>query len=259
MYIYKLPICAESMFLNIHLEGCDDNGERLESLAESNKPFGISLVPVLLAPNHEVFTSGVYRADYYYPERVVEILKQCAKMPNIVFGQQGLTHYCLPCFEQKDKKDPWHENSCLYQTGRAAGKQGKFMKEGRTLIEDKIGVSPVIYVAPNHQFDEFSLDATRELGYRYFAERAVLEIKSYSDDGQRILPERKVNESGQIFYIHYDEIKINSAKCDAILKDSLPIEKIDFGESFSLDRWANRVLVKFRKKMRDVKKKRLYI
>lgn len=46
-------------FVDIHLEGCDDNGKRIEQMAKLGKPFSLSIVPVLMNPDHEVFNSGV--------------------------------------------------------------------------------------------------------------------------------------------------------------------------------------------------------
>ena len=41
------------MLLDIHLEGCDDKGEQFRKVEELEKPFIISIPPVLLLPNHE--------------------------------------------------------------------------------------------------------------------------------------------------------------------------------------------------------------
>jgi len=67
------------MFLDIHLEYSDDNGERLGKIAGLGKPFSVSVVPVLLLPNHEVFKKDIYPKDYSYPERIAGLLKELAK------------------------------------------------------------------------------------------------------------------------------------------------------------------------------------
>jgi len=98
------------MFLDIHLESCDDNGERLIRIAKIGKPFSISVVPVLFLPKHDVFNTGIYPSDLAYSKEIVNTLKELAGNRNVFFGQQGFSHYCAECFKEKEKKSAHHEN-----------------------------------------------------------------------------------------------------------------------------------------------------
>jgi hypothetical protein len=89
------------MFLDIHLEYCDDKGERLRQIAEIGKPFNISPIPVLFLPRNDVFRTGVYPLNFYYPREIVKLLKYLVKSNlNITFGQQGFMHYCPDCYRK---------------------------------------------------------------------------------------------------------------------------------------------------------------
>lgn len=241
------------MFLDIHLEKCDDKGERLRSILESGKPFGISVVPVLLMPEHEAFKTGVYPADYFYPREIVDILKKCSENPNVVFGQQGFLHYCPECFQAKEKHDPWHENRCLYGRRKSADEQAAFMRKGKRVIEDVLGVSPIIYSTPNHQFDGNTLEAARKLGYSYFTERAVINLSPHAERGLIILPERKPHQSGEVFYTHYDQIADSPGRHSDIINGSQPLYRLQI-ENNPAGVFLNSGLSTARKWFRDLKK-----
>ena len=201
-------ILVKFNMLNIHLEYCDDKGEKLRKISKLNKPFCISLIPILLTPEHKSF-GGVYSKNYSYPKEIVELLKELAKNSNIIFGQQGLLHYCKNCFLEKDKKDSWHENYCLYKKPLSIKEQMKFMQEGKKIIEEKLSISPKLYVPPNHMFDNNTLIAAKKLGFEYFADRAMRKLSPYSYKGLVILPEIKLGQDGEIVYTHYDEMTDN--------------------------------------------------
>ena len=93
--------------------------------------------------------NGVYPSDYFYSEKIVGLLKELSKEKDINFGQQGFAHYCKECFKEKENKDPWHENMCLYKKPLLVREQTEFMKKGKNVIEDVLEVSPIIYDAPN--------------------------------------------------------------------------------------------------------------
>ncbi len=63
------------MILDIHLEKCDDNGERLEKILSLRKPIILSLVPVLMIPEHKSFKNGIYPSNYFYPQKFIDLLK----------------------------------------------------------------------------------------------------------------------------------------------------------------------------------------
>lgn len=222
------------MFLDIHLEGCDDNGERLEKIAKLGKPFNISVVPVLLLPEHELFRNGVYPHDYHYPKKIMGLLKELAKEKQISFGQQGFTHYCPGCFKRKKRRDPWHENRCLYGQEKSIAEQMAFMGQGKNSIVENIhGVCPSIYATPNHQGDENTKIAASVLDYEYLAVKDLIGLAPYMDGGLKILPQRKVGQSGIVFYTHYDKIAETNEifeKHMEILKSSIPLSELEFVE-----------------------------
>lgn len=237
------------MHLDIHLEACDDNGEKLLDLARTRKPFTISPVPVLLTPKHESFGNGVY-TNYSYPKRIVEILKDILQEPQITLGQQGYTHFCNPCFNLKNKRDSWHENMCLYQNSFSVEEQSSFMQQGKKILEDNFNVSPTLYVPPNHQFDKNTKKAAKKLGFRYFGLQGILNVPPYSKNGLIILPERKPGKKGEIFYTHYDQMKGNFSFYKNLIKNSIPLNKIHFSEKPNIAQ-PNDYLVVLKKKIRD--------
>jgi hypothetical protein len=240
------------MHLDIHLEYCDDSGEKLTNLAKTGKPFTISPVPVLLTPEHESFKNGIY-TNYSYPKKIVEILREILQEPQITLGQQGYTHFCGSCFGKKEKKDPWHENACLYQDSFSIEKQMEVIKTGKNILEEKFNVSPVLYVPPNHQFDQNTKMAAKKLGFKYFALQGILNICPYSEGGLVVLPERKFGKNGKIFYIHYDHVKDKSLNFMNILEKSNALNEIDFTEKPNMAP-LNDYLVVLKKRARDWKK-----
>lgn len=246
------------MILNIHLERIDDNGERLIRILDTKKAVVISVVPLLLTPNHEAFRSGIHPPDYYYPEKVVGILKKHPKNANIYFGQQGYLHYCLDCLKRKVERDPWHENKCLYGNEKTPEEQKKILQKGKKIIESTLGISPVAYVPPNHQFDDSTKIAAAELGYKYFVVRNLNNINPYKEKNLIILPESKLNEEqeGEIVYAHYDEMKDNFNKYLELIEKSKPLEKIRISEQTSEKIVENEEKIIKRKKERDAKKQK---
>ena len=254
------------MFLDIHLEYCDDKGERLKKLADFGAPFNLSLVPILLMPEHRVFKNGVYPSDYYYPLQIVDMLKDLAKNnSNITFGQQGFAHYCIDCHEKFIKNggrkkgawpDPWHENKCLYGKTKSVDEQAEFMQRGKNVIENILGVSPVIYVAPNHQKDRNTNIAAEQLNYKYLADRAILNVPPYKEGNLIIIPEREeLGKKGEIFYTHYDRMKENFWDYINILDESFSPDKITLSEKSKFKTNLNYQLLIKRKQLRDIIKR----
>ncbi|MBI2046887.1 DUF2334 domain-containing protein [Candidatus Pacearchaeota archaeon] len=239
--------------LDVHLERCDDKGERLRKMLEIGESFIISIPPVLLLPEHETFRNGVYPNDYYYPKEIVEVLEECAKNKNIVFGQQGYTHYCPECFKSKEKRDPWHENRCLYGDKKQVEEQLKIISTGRKIIEDKLKVTPYMYVPPNHQFDGNTLIAAKKAGYNYFAERAIINFAPYSDGDLIILPEGDIGSKTEVVYTHYDQMKGREGEYFEEIRFSEPLHSLDIKIKPVLAE-LNRGLVTARKIFRDAVK-----
>jgi hypothetical protein len=244
------------MFLNIHLEFCDDKGERLLKIAEFGKPFSISVVPVLFVPNHRVFSEGVYPSELAYSGEVVDILKELVRSKDVFFGQQGLSHYCPECLKEKGKKSPHHENMCLYGKAKSVSEQVEFMSEGGEIIKSVLGVSPRLYTPPNHQYDGNSIIAARRLGFDFFVVRRLIEISPYKEKGLIILPESKLGEAGEIVYAHYDETANKLERYSEIIRQSSSLYNITPPTRQSQSRIQenyNRLLLA--KQRRDIKKR----
>lgn len=253
------------MFLDMHLEYCDDKGERLKKLADFGAPFNISLVSGLLLPKHEVFKNGVYPSDYYYSPEIVDVLKSLVKYkPNVTFGQQGFLHYCPDCYEKfiknggregKGWPDPWHENKCLYGKTKSVDEQAEMMSKGKKIIEDVLEVSPIIYATPNHQYDNNTKIASEQIGYRFFADRAILNILPYKEGNLIILPERDLGQRGQVFYTHYDRMKENFWDYIELLDESTSLGEIALSEKSKFKTALNYWLLTKRKQLRDLVKR----
>jgi hypothetical protein len=240
------------MILNIHLEYCDDNGERLEQVAKIRKPFNICPIPVFFIPTHEIFRSEVFSPKDFYPEKIVGLLKELSKEEYVGWGQQGFAHYCPECFKEKEKKDPWHENSCLYSK-KSVNEQAKIIEKGKNTIEEVLGISPTIYVAPNHQSNNDTKIITERLGYKYFTERGMLNLPAYEENGLIILPERTLGQSGEVFYAHYDLMKDNFESYLDLIKNSEPLENIKVSKKPKFKSTINDQLLIGRKRLRDLK------
>jgi hypothetical protein len=250
------------MFLDVHLEYCDDKGERLRQIAETGKPFNLSPVPIFFFPRNEVFRTGVYPLNLHYSREVIEVLKHLVKTnSNVTFGQQGFSHYCSTCYgefiqhggrKKNSWPDPWHENKCLSGKARSVDEQAGFMLKGKKVIEEILEVSPVIYVAPNHQFDKNTKMAAEQVGYQFFAERGILTSTPYRDGNLIILPERKINLDGKVVYTHYDEMAGSFSEYLKILNASTPLTEIAPLEKSRFKSALNYQLLIGKKKLRDV-------
>jgi len=235
--------------LDIHLEYCPDNGKKLRKIAELNKPFCISVVPVLFQPNHKAFGT-IYPKDYHYPSKIVKTLKELVKNPNVILGQQGFLHYCPDCFKFRNKRGCHHENYCLYSKPKSIKEQMKFMQEGKKIIEERLGVSPKLYVPPNHMFDDNTLIAAKKLGFEYFADRAMMNLPPYNLKRLIILPEIKLGQVGEIVYAHYDDITNNFEDYLKLIRSS------NYSGKIIPRKIAPSKILKNRRLKLDVKKKR---
>lgn len=240
------------MFLDIHLESCDDKGERLMRMAELRKPFSVSVVPVLFLPKHEVFKAGIYTPDLAYSKEIINILKKLARSKNVFFGQQGFSHYCPECL--KNEKRPHHENMCLYGKTKSVNEQIEFMSKGKEVIEKVLRVSPILYVPPNHQYDKNSIIAAQKLGFNFFAVRRLIEIFPYRKKNLVILPEARLREKGELVYAHYDETTNEFERYLEIVKQSNPLDAIIPMKQSQSKIQENYKQMLFIKKRRDAEK-----
>jgi peptidoglycan/xylan/chitin deacetylase (PgdA/CDA1 family) len=87
------------------------------------------------------------------------------------------------------------------------------MKRGREELEKLIGVTPELFVPPNHHFDEATLEAAAELEYKFFTDQAVIRIKPYKFGDMLVIPEGNMVGKGirgrAAVYIHYNRISSN--------------------------------------------------
>jgi len=241
------------MILDIHLEYCDDGGEKLKKIARLDKPFCISPIPALLKPQNKVCGS-IYSKNYFYSQSIVKILKRLSKKSNVILGQQGLQHYCVDCFKEKEKKDAWHENYCFYSKQKTVNEQIKFMKQGKKIIEEVLGVSPKLYVPPNHMFDNNTIIAAKKLGFQYLADKAMIKLYPYTSRGLIILPETKLSQKGEFVYTHYDKITNNLNQYLNFIKSPNYLGQIIPRKVSLLKISKNRKLKLNEKKKRDLKK-----
>jgi len=246
------------MIFDIHLEKIDDHGEKLKRLIGTKRPFILSLVPVLLNPNHPAFGT-VYPQDYHYPEEVVRMLRDLVGQNRITIGQQGFTHYCQSCWNHnasagRERRDPWHENFCLYDKEKRVLDQRNFMLTGVQVIEESIGASPDVYCPPNHQFDRNTVQAASEIGFLYLADRDFLEMDIHQDGSLVVLPERKFGKGGEVNYIHYDQIQQHPVFWDKFYgaTDVHFTQVKDRRPAFSS--WLNTKVVRAHKRIRDLEK-----
>lgn len=188
--------------LNIHLETFDDESfQRVVDLAEKG-PIAISIAP------------------YHIPRMKsaqIERLKGILSQEGYILGQQGLNHKCHICKDFHAKKegailkkkgvDPWHENYCLWFGEISEKEQEKFMKEGRKKLEEKFGVAPLLYVPPNHLLDRNTVRIAFLNGYKWIANRALIQVAPNGDERIIIIYEGEPEIDNENVYIHADRWK----------------------------------------------------
>ncbi|MBU0467214.1 MAG: hypothetical protein KJ718_04220 [Nanoarchaeota archaeon] len=84
------------------------------------------------------------------------------------------------------------------------------MERGRVIIEGLVGISPVFFAPSNSLYNQSTLEAASELGYRYFGDRAFIPFPPYGLGSLIVVPESSL-EKGRIVsaashYVHYDKI-----------------------------------------------------
>lgn len=258
------------MIAEIHFQGVRDNGEALKRILSLEKPFVASLVPVFmdksLKNNGKNVLERVYPEKQYYPSWFIGALREIRENPNIIWAQEGMFHYCEPCFEQFEKNggrkkypapDPFHEHICVYNKHEQnLEEQVKSMKEGKILISDLTGIVPLVYCPPNHLYNRDTLIAARNLGFKYFNVRNFMNLQAYSEEGLTILPEAKLgekhDETSPVVYSYYgnliDDFEVHSEMLNKSEKGFKIREKPEFKTAI------NQTVVYGYKKFRDWKK-----
>ena len=205
-------------YLNIHLEGMDDNGEKLKRILDENIPCAISIAPETLRKG------GIYSEQYPYLPGFVDLIGEVVNKPGNILGQQGNIHKCK---HKHTIVDPYHENSCLYNKSLSIDEQREIMQKGNETLLQLLGKKAEMYLAPNHQGDFTTLDAACEERYPLFSIRGLkvltpLLYKGYDFHAQNLLvvPEVKLGQQGNFFYVHYDEIEKNRQAFEKVVKNA---------------------------------------
>jgi len=214
-------------FLDIHLEGMDDAGEKLKRILEENIPVAISVCPGTLRER------GIYSEQYPYLPKHLDLIGEVVSRRGNILGQQGNMHKCKHAHRFVD---PWHENYCLYHRPISTEEQRELMEKGKETLIKLLGKSPEMYAPPNHLWDFITLKIANVMQYPFFAIRGVKtnEPLLYERDGVNtlVLPEVKINENGHFHYIHYDEIEKNQEAFEGVLKNARSFRNI--GIDFSM-------------------------
>lgn len=261
------------MIAGIHFQYITDEGQMMEKILSANRPFLASISPVLLdktlkdSKGRDIL-ERVYPEKNYYPEWFIDVLRENKDNPNVVFGQEGYTHYCERCFEKYSKNggrekdafpDPFHEHVCLDGNHQDYVEQMDSIVRGKDLIKTITGITPEIYCPPNHLFNENTLELAKMYGFEYFMIRNFVGLPAYLDEeifSMMILPEsplRKGNNS-PVIYTYYDHLVDGKWKdfrkvLDVSDKFLIPSERPE------LKIELNSYLLTLCKKARDWKKK----
>ncbi len=197
----------KNQYLNIHLEGMDDNGEKLRRIHDENIPCAISIAPETLREK------GIYSKQYPYLPAFVDFIRKIVNKPGNILGQQGNMHKCK---HRHRITDSWHENSCPYHKSLSVEEQRKIMRDGNETLFRLLGKRAEMYVPPNHLFNQNTLDAACEEKYPFLIMRGLTIIDPllyqrtiYDDNDILVVPETKFRNLGSFKYVHYDGIKNN--------------------------------------------------
>ena len=230
------------VILDIHYEGRRKD-QSLEDLIKYG-PIAISIVP--------------YQIDHF-PEDI-EKLKDALGIPGNLLGQQGMNHYCRYNHKlfNRDIVDPWHENYCLYGRSIPKSEQKDFMERGKDVLGKRLGVEPLIYTPPNHLYDESTLEAAEELGFKYFTDTNIVGLRPYRNGKLVIVPELKFNpknldfDDEEVIYIHFKDypeelrelLKKELKSFNNIIPQKIPVKTIEW----------NRILEHGYKYIKDIKR-----
>lgn len=269
------------MLAGIHFQYITDNGEMMEKVLSSGKPFLAFIVPVLLDKNLKTqdgkeILGRVYPEENYYPEWFRDTLKQNRKNSNLIFVQEGYTHYCERCFEkflenggrEKDAwPDPFHEHVCLDGHAQSLEEQAKSMEQGRELMDkilyftSEMRRHPEIYCPPNHLWNQNTLDAAAKKAFRYVVTKYLIHLPAYYEYNYFrpfiVLPESKSGErkNSPVISTYYDHLVEGKwEEFQNVLNNS------DFASTHVSEKpmflpALNQTLIKYFKQARDWKKR----
>ncbi len=229
--IYKLSKALKGMItedikyraLDIHVEGLNENnfenGDKIriiQEILEKNIPVAFSFSP---------WQEPIWReANPIF----FELAKFAVKREGSFLGQQGLNHKCI---HNHRFADPWHENYCIWKGKINSLKQFEFMQRGRDILEKLFDKIPEFYAPPNHYCDRTTLEIANVIGYKFCADKAMIELKPYKFGNMLVVPEGNL-EKGQIWgraaiYIHYDRIDRSRENYNKILYNIISMDELE--------------------------------
>jgi len=206
--------------LDIHVEGIEPKDFPEGNVNQPLKNILMFKVPVVLSlPS--------WMEDYWLREKnnleLIELVKEAVIRPGSALGQQGNLH---KCHHPHKLVDPWHENSCIWRSSPSRQQQEELMKRGRERLEKLIGITPIVYCPPNHQFNRDTLEVAERTGYHFFTDRAMISLKPYNLGSMIIVPEADLDRKRlktSMVYIHYDEIERIGNRYGEAVRDSEPL------------------------------------
>jgi hypothetical protein len=227
-------------FLDIHFEAVDDGKGRLEELQkilENKIPCAISIAPYTIRQG-------------WYDATTLDFLTKAFEQ-GAILGQQGNYHKCKNPHSLIDK---WHENYCLYNGGFSYDEQIKVFQEGRETLMQFFKNPPKLYVPPNHLYDEKTLEIALEMGYKFFAERGLIQKQPYKfrNSEMIVLPEVKLGNKGIVYYVHYDKIKEKKQFYDEVARTACDFSWIEPQEVCEKAIYRNMKKVRRAKIERDI-------
>jgi hypothetical protein len=260
-----------------------DDGTLAEKLFRSGKPFIASIVPNLLdrsmktAEGEEIF-DRIHSNDNYYPKWAVNLFWENRNNPNVTWVQEGYRHCCGRCFNLKEKNmdegkgnfpDPYHEHVCLDGHSQSLEKQIEVMYKGKMLIQERLGINPAGYCAPNHMDNRDTVSAAGVNKFLYFLTRngfdyfapGLVNLRSYAEDiGLIVLPETK-HEKGKspAFMIYYSDLVDSAGKVSnplEVLSSSYQLSELEtYSTKPKIRSKMNRGIIHAYKKLRDFKER----
>jgi hypothetical protein len=259
--------------LAIHFQYMNDGGKLARELFNSGKPFIASIVPNLLdksmkTEERENIFDRIHSPDNYYPEWAKEIFKDNKDNPKVLWAQEGYRHCCDRCYNKgiargKKSPDPYHEHICLDGHAQSFEKQIEVISKGKKLIEDELGIEPILYCPPNHLYDKNTLKAADKNEFSYFLTRNgfgyiplirnLIKLPALAYSGLILFPETKNGKSPVImtYYDHICDGKV--ANWRGLLENSSSLYDLNISDEANLEFWISEKLTEGYKKLRDIK------
>lgn len=236
--------------LNIYLQGLDEKNfkdgditQYLREISEKKIPVCLSFVPA----REEYSTNPLF--DYKIRTLTRNILDNGG-----ILGQQG---FLSKCPNEHKYRDPWHENWC-WKGAISAEAQREFMEKGRKKLKELTGFFPDLYSPPNHYFDETTLKVAEEMGYRFFADKAMIDIQPYTYGKMLVVPHGELEptrvRATAAIYTHLDRILESEDSYKKVLAEAVPFSDLRSEESSAFAKKTNEFLKYGYKRARDVKR-----